>query len=174
MGEVWAGSKATSAWSKSSVVSLHCHLFGYNDFSTFRALTDKSPERHTKLAQFLERIIFNKVTTFSDVTLAFHGHGAMPPPSPFVGTSSTVNSDPLLRPAKECLAIIHLPRGHGSPGMVPNAAGFTTLLSPDWCTWTSPSSLLEPIYASASQPATSTFIGTLAGAQPFPNDYNHR
>ena len=55
-------------------LSLHCHLlewvFGYNDFASFRNFTDKTPERYGKLANFLDRVIFNQVATSGDVHLA--------------------------------------------------------------------------------------------------------
>ncbi|CAN0352673.1 unnamed protein product, partial [Pylaiella littoralis] len=57
---------------------LYCHLlvwvFGYNDFSSFGDLMDKSPEKYNKLARFLERVIFNQVASLADVNMAMHGH----------------------------------------------------------------------------------------------------
>ena len=57
---------------------LHCHVlvwvYGYTDFSSFRSLLDKTPEKHSELARFLERVIFNQVATLGDVNVVLHGH----------------------------------------------------------------------------------------------------
>ncbi|CAB1108241.1 unnamed protein product [Ectocarpus sp. CCAP 1310/34] len=61
---------------------LHFHVlvwvYGFNDFSSFRDLMDKRPEKYNKLARFLERVIFNQVVSFANVNLAMHGHDHTP------------------------------------------------------------------------------------------------
>ncbi|CAB1100401.1 unnamed protein product [Ectocarpus sp. CCAP 1310/34] len=88
---------------------LHCHLlvwvYGYNDFSIFRELMDKSPEKYNKLARFLEQVIFNQVATLTDTNLAFDGHEYehMSRASEDTGTSEA-GPDPQHVAAKERIA----------------------------------------------------------------------
>ncbi|CAB1096245.1 unnamed protein product [Ectocarpus sp. CCAP 1310/34] len=86
-------------------VMLHSHVvvwvYGFNEFSSFRDLMDKRPEKY-KLARFLERVIFNQVASFADVNLAMHGHDHTPRASSELEPENV--SDPLVRPAKERMA----------------------------------------------------------------------
>lgn len=82
---------------------LHCHLlvwtYGYNDFSSSRTLMDKTPEKYSKLASFLEQVIFNQVATLSNVHLALHGNNNHEAAS----AGGQPDPDPLYVPAKERL-----------------------------------------------------------------------
>ena len=88
---------------------LHCHLlvwvYGYNDFSSFRALLDKTPKKYNKLARFLEQVIFNQVATLADVNLTLHGHGYNDvTASSRDSAASRPTPDPLVVNAKERIA----------------------------------------------------------------------
>ncbi|CAN0249308.1 unnamed protein product, partial [Ectocarpus fasciculatus] len=91
-------------------LTLHCHLlvwvFGYNDFASFRDLMDKTPTRYTELAQYLDRVIFNQIATLSDINHVMRGvQHASSPPSEVEGDEAMPAADPLVREAKECMAI---------------------------------------------------------------------
>lgn len=85
---------------------LHCHLlvwvYGYNDCASFRDLMDKPPEKYSKLARFLERVIFNQVASLVDVKLAMHGHDV--PGSSEEAPPPDTTPDPLVVSAKERIA----------------------------------------------------------------------
>ena len=59
---------------------LHCHaivwVYGYTDYESLRDLLDQTPDKYAKLAQFLERIIFNQVASLADIDLAMHGYSS--------------------------------------------------------------------------------------------------
>lgn len=91
-------------------LTLHCHLlvwvFGYNDFASFRDLMDKTPTRYTELAQYLDRVIFNQIATLSDINHVMRGvQPASSTSSEVEGDAAMPAADPLVREAKECMAI---------------------------------------------------------------------
>ena len=115
---------------------LHCHLlvwvYGCNDFSSFRALLDKTPQKYNKLARFLEQVIFNQVATLADVNLTLHGHDFNEyndvTASSRHSAASRPTPDPLVVKAKG--GSLNLHQRHVFPVMVSTAATSTTSPSP--------------------------------------------
>ena len=86
---------------------LHAHLlvwvYGYNDFVSFRALMDKTPQRYTELVRYLDNIVFNQIATLADVTRVLTGVETTGDPSGDSPNTPQPPRDPLLRNPKECL-----------------------------------------------------------------------
>eukprot|EP00903_Cladosiphon_okamuranus_P018114 g16669.t1 len=106
---------------------LHCHLLvwvdGYTDFSSFRVLLDKTPEKCNELAHFLERVIFNQVASLADVNVALHGHSLGDVSHDPADTEAAVETlDPAIIDARRRIAesppsgAIHIKFGYGDKG----------------------------------------------------------
>lgn len=121
-------------------LTLHCHLlvwvYGFNDFTSFRELMDKTPERYAELACFFSRIVSNQIASKDDLSHALQGadEPAVSSELPSVPDATVSSGTESITPVKQCLATPPPAQCWRRPGVersLPHDNDFVPHMQPD-------------------------------------------